>query len=133
MYEVLVPVDQNENRALHQAKYVAGLPDAAEAVEATVMYVVPPGELDRAEEVEFELVDAAVTAAEHLESAGVSVNRVVEDGGVSQEIVRSADDLDCDELVMGGRKRSPVTKAILGSVTESVVLETDIPVTITGG
>jgi nucleotide-binding universal stress UspA family protein len=131
-YRVLIPVDRDQNRALHQAKYVAGLPDAADVVEATVMYVVPPDRLDRADEAAFEDVEAAVEAAEHLESAGVAVTRLVEDGGVSEAIVRTAGDLDSDEVVMGGRKRSGVAQVLLGGTVQDVFLSTDRAVTITG-
>lgn len=132
MYRVLLPVDDDENRARHQAEYVAGLPDAAEAVEATVLYVVPPARLDRAGEVPFETVDSAVAAATELADHGVTVNRVVEDGGVAEAIVRAAGDLDADELVMGGRKRSGITGMLLGSTVQDVFRSTERPVTITG-
>ena len=39
MYQVLVPVDGNEDRALTQADYVASLPEASAAVEAIVLFV----------------------------------------------------------------------------------------------
>lgn len=132
MYRVLVPVDRDTNRALHQAKYVAGLPNATEDVEATVLYVVPPGELTSADRAAFTENEAAVEAADLLEERGVSVERMVEDGGVAQEIVRTADDLDSDELVTGGRKRSGAARVVLGSTVHDVFLSTDRPVTITG-
>lgn len=132
MYRVLVPVDEDAHRALHQAKYAAGLPNAADEVEATVLYVVPPAELTEADEVEFSEIDSAVEAAEHLESKGVTVNRVVGDGGVSEQIIRTANELDSNELVMGGRKRSGVTRVLLGSTVLDVFLSTPRPVTITG-
>lgn len=132
MYRVLIPVDRDENRALHQAKYATSLPNAEEEVEATVLYVVPPAELSRADEVEFSEIDSAVEVAEQLAADGISVNRIVEDGGISEEIVRTADELDSHELVMGGRKRSGVTQVLLGSTVRDVVLSTERPVTITG-
>jgi nucleotide-binding universal stress UspA family protein len=131
MYEVLIPVDGDENRAVHQARYVAGLPNAAADVTATVLYVVPPGELDTADEVAFAEVDAAVAAAELLEEHDVSVERVVEDGSASEEIVRTAAELDSDELVVGGRKRSGVAQVLLGSTTQDVFRSTERPVTVT--
>ncbi|MFB6101368.1 MAG: universal stress protein [Haloplanus sp.] len=132
MYQVLVPVDRDETRALHQAKYVTRLPDAASDVEATVCYVVPPDEFADADEVTFEDVDAAVDAAAHLDAAGVSVTRRVDDGSPSAEIVRLVDELDADEVVMGGRKRSGVARVLLGSTVQDVTLSTRQPVTVTG-
>ena len=132
MYQVLIPVDDDENRALNQARYVANLPDAESAVEATVLAVVPPSSLDTVDDVTFEEFAPAVGAAEQLESQGVEVNRRVGDGGVAAEIVRIADDLDSDEIVMGGRKRSGLAPVLLGSTVRDVFVSTDRPVTITG-
>lgn len=132
MYNVLVPVDRNETRAYHQAKYVTRLPDAAETVAATVLYVVPPDEFSDASDVAFEDVEAAVTAADYLEDAGVTVTRTVDDGGVAEQISRTAGDVDAHEIVVGGRKRSGVSKVLLGSTSLDVLLSADTPVTITG-
>lgn len=132
MYSVLVPVDRNEQRALSQARCVAGFPGAEENVQATVVYVVPPSEFETAGEVSFSDVDAAVRAADHLEEQGISVSRLVEDGSVAQQIIRTANDLDADELVMGGRKRSGVAQVLLGSTVQDVFLSSERPVTITG-
>ncbi|WP_336328974.1 MULTISPECIES: universal stress protein [unclassified Haloarcula] len=120
MYSVLVPVDRNEARASNQASYVSRLPDATATAEATVLYVMPPDEFADAEEVAFGDVDAAVQAADQLEEAGVSVTRMVADGGVAQQIVRTATELDSDEIVVGGRKRSGVSKVLLGSTAQDV-------------
>lgn len=132
MYRTLIPVDENENRALHQAKYVARLSDSAPDVEATVLYVVPPSEMERADTVAFDTVDAAVTAAEHLEAAGITVDGRVDEGDVAAGIIDAADALDSHELVMGGRKRSGAANVLLGSTVHDVFVSTERPVTITG-
>jgi len=132
MYEVLVPVDRSEERAFHQAQYVSRLPNAAAEVEATVLFVVPPGESTRADAVEFSEIDAAVGAANPLEGEGVSVTRTVDAGTPSEQIVRSTTDLDADEIVTGGRKRSGVSRVLLGSTVQDVMLSVERPVTITG-
>jgi nucleotide-binding universal stress UspA family protein len=132
MYRVLIPVDRGSNRAYHQARYVSNLPDAGKAVEATVLYVVPASEFSESHSVEFAEVDAAVRAAEHLEDEGVPVERVVDDGGIAQQITRTASEFGADEVVVGGRKRSGVAKVLLGSVAQDVMLSAEQPVTITG-
>ncbi|MFT4921691.1 MAG: nucleotide-binding universal stress UspA family protein [Haloarculaceae archaeon] len=131
-YQVLIPVDQDETRAFHQARYVSRLPGPPEEIEATILYVVPPDEFTEADEVDFRDITAAVEAAEHLEDAGISVTRVVDDGGVSEEVVRTANEIGVDEIVIGGRKRSGVAKVLLGSTAQDVLLSAEHPVTITG-
>ncbi len=131
-YQVLIPVDQNETRAFHQAKYVTRLPGAPEEIEATVLYVVPPDEFTEADRVDFQEITAAAETAEYLEDEGVSVTRIVDDGGISEEVVRTANEMNTDEMVIGGRKRSAVTKVLLGSTAQDLLLSADQPVTITG-
>jgi nucleotide-binding universal stress UspA family protein len=132
MYRVLVPVDSNTNRARHQAQYVARLPDAGSAVAATVLHVAPPDRFTAGDEVSFSTIDSAATAAEELERAGVEVTRRADGGSVSRAIVDAITDVDADEVVMGGRKRSGVTAVLLGSTVQDVLLSTERPVTVTG-
>lgn len=132
MYHVLVPVDKNTNRSLHQAKYVTQLSGDRTNLEATVLFVVPPAEFATIEEVGFSENDASVQAAEHLEEKGVHVNRAVDNGSVSKKIIRAAKELDVDEIVIGGRKRGGVTRTLLGSTAQDVLLSAERAVTITG-
>jgi nucleotide-binding universal stress UspA family protein len=132
MYSTLLPVDRNADRVAEQAEYVARLAADGADVEATVLYVAPPGTFSRPENVAFDEIDTAVDAAERLEKAGVPVHRAVDSGSVPQKIIQTADELDVDEIVMGGRKRTGVTKVLLGSTVQDVVLSADRAVTVTG-
>lgn len=49
-------------------------------------------------------------------------------GKPSRELVRYLTENDADFLVVGGRKRSPVGKALFGSVTQAVLLDAPVPV-----
>ncbi|WP_247002370.1 universal stress protein [Halosolutus gelatinilyticus] len=137
MYRVLMPVDTSEERALSQARYVTSLPDASESVEVHVLFVFTDegGDLPR----EFEQFKSASRigsvrrATEYLEENDVDTTVREDSGDTAADILDRAEDLDVDAIVLGGRKRSPVGKAVFGSVTQSVVLNTDRPVVVAGG
>lgn len=131
-YEVLVSVDESIDRALEQARYVTALPNAADEVSATVLYVFRHLDYKGAPPFEFDEIDAAVQAADHLEDAGISVNRVAIGGEVSRKILESGDDLGADTIVMGGRKRSSVRKVLLGSTVRDVMHSAERPITLVG-
>ncbi|MFW5938484.1 MAG: universal stress protein, partial [Halanaeroarchaeum sp.] len=49
-------------------------------------------------------------------------------GDPAEEVANYAADNDARYLVIAGRKRSPVGKALFGSVVQSVMLDSDVPV-----
>jgi nucleotide-binding universal stress UspA family protein len=64
-----------------------------------------------------------------LSEAGVrhSVRGAV--GDLADEVVETAERLDADRVVVGGRRRSPTGKAVFGSVAQEVMLSAPCPVT----
>lgn len=71
---------------------------------------------------------AAEIAAETVEEAGVEGTAAGLVGDPADEIIRYADDHDARYVVLGGRKRTPVGKAVFGSVAQDVLLQADRPV-----
>jgi nucleotide-binding universal stress UspA family protein len=67
-------------------------------------------------------------AAVAVREAGVEAESVGLMGDPANEIVGYADERDASYLVIAGRNRSPVGKALFGSVVQSVLLTADCPV-----
>jgi nucleotide-binding universal stress UspA family protein len=57
----------------------------------------------------------------HLATAGVDI---------AETLLGLVDTLDADLLVIGARQRSPVGKALLGSVAQAVILHANVPVLV---
>ncbi|ADE04963.1 universal stress protein [Haloferax volcanii] len=135
MYDrILVPVDGSgpADEALDRAL------DLAAATDATLyaLYVVDEralhatqldaGGLVRAYEAEGErIVSEAVEAAE---ADGTEVVTAVEHGSPHRAILRYAEEVDADLIVMGTHGRRSIERYLLGSVTERVLRLVDVPV-----
>jgi nucleotide-binding universal stress UspA family protein len=65
--------------------------------------------------------DADVTWKLHLRTIS---------GDIGDALVELSDQLRPDLLVIGARRRSPVGKALLGSVAQTVILEANVPVLV---
>lgn len=137
MYRVLMAVDADEDRALSQSAFVTSLPDAAASVEAILLFVFHgegkslPDELKPFKSAS--RIGSVRRARERLEDHDVEYTILDESGDTVSDILAEAERFDVDVIVLGGRKRSPAGKAIFGSVTQSVILEADRPVVVTGG
>ncbi|MFC7157285.1 universal stress protein [Halomarina halobia] len=75
---------------------------------------------------------AAEIAAEAIEETGADAEAVGLVGDPAEEIVSYADRVDADYVVVAGRKRSAVGKALFGSVAQSVILSAETPIVIVG-
>jgi nucleotide-binding universal stress UspA family protein len=137
MYKILLPVHTNVERALSQANFVSNLSEAGLDIEASVLFVFTGRErsADTPEEMKrFDSptrVDAVRRVMEILDEADVEYNIREDSGEIAQDIIDIAEDWDADQIVLGGRKRSPAGKILFGSVTQEVLLNTDRPVTVT--
>jgi nucleotide-binding universal stress UspA family protein len=121
MYDVLIPVDQNEERATAQAEAVVELPAADSEVHATVMHIFQ----DNPSGASVNQVGSVRRASEVLEAADVEHSLAEESGEPAEEIVERADELDVDCISVAGRKRSPTGKALFGSVSQTVIIDSE--------
>lgn len=136
MYQVLMPVDDTVERGIAQARSIANIPYASDEVESLVLYVFTDEDSLDPESDEPARNPTDIEAIKQ-------VTAFLDDHGIEYELRKDRDDpveaiLDYDEendldaIVMGGRKRSPGGKVLFGSVTHSVLMNTDTPITITG-
>lgn len=71
---------------------------------------------------------AESVAGDAIAEANVAANAVGLMGDPADEIVGYAHERDARYIVVAGRKRSPVGKALFGSVVQSVLLNAECPV-----
>ena len=103
MYRVLLAVDQNEARAQGSAEAVVELP-GTENIQVTLVH----------------------SFTDNPEGASASQVEIDETSGAPEEVLpQVAADIDADLIVLAGRKRSPAGKALFGSVTQSLILNSD--------
>lgn len=128
MYHIVIGVDEQSDRARKQAQAVTDLPRAADEVRATVLHVFTENP-DGASATQ---VGSVRRAEEYLENEGVEVRVAEQSGEPATTLLDFAQSEDADCICVGGRSRSPAGKAIFGSVSQSVILQSDRPVLVTG-
>ncbi len=119
---------------------VAAAADLADAFDAAVhaLYVVDEGEIEGTpDDVRADLADALVAAGDEAlafvrdETAAAGIDRVttaVREGDPATEICGYARDVDADVVATGTRGRHGEHSFLLGSVAETVVRNSSIPV-----
>ena len=144
MYRILVPIDTEENRVRGQVAAIRDLPQAADEVRVDLLYVYeevdsPPDEAGRAyidrineniEDIQG-LPETADLARMELHDAGIETEVHEVTGDPADAILEVATEYDVDAIVIGTRRRSPVGKALFGSVAQDVILKSDRPVLVT--
>ena len=75
---------------------------------------------------DIDALDAQLTAA----GLDHEIHRSLESTSAAEAILQAARDTAADLIVIGVRRRSPVGKLFLGSVTQSIILHADVPVLV---
>lgn len=89
-----------------------------------------PGGMRGMHETEQAELDAALRRAADRVPDDMSVTTRLLDGDPARELLRAARDGDHDVLVMGSRGRGRMTAALLGSVSNRVMHDAEIPVIV---
>lgn len=135
---ILLPVDGSD-QAREACEFVADrFPDD----DVTLLHVINPVEAgysvqasiptyseewyERQQERSEEILDEMASIAGEART----VERVTEVGKPTNTIVRYAEEHDVDQIVMGSHGRSGVTRILLGSVAETVIRRSPVPVTV---
>lgn len=137
MYRILLPVDTDVERSLAQARFVEELPGSDEACGVIILH-----SWTGRTEVEHDETRVTQTASdvesvrevmEFFDANGVAYELIDGAGDPAELILDVVDNEEPDQIVMGGRKRTPLGKVIFGSVTQAVILDVDVPVTVATG
>jgi len=93
---------------------------------------VPDGAVLATAEVASRIADAArvslESAAEQRRGRGVPIDTQLREGAPAEEILRVADDVGADLVVIGTHGRRGLARALLGSVAEHVIRTSHRPV-----
>jgi len=133
---ILVPFDGSEfsKKALGRACKLSKIDNA----EITVLYVIPHYEemieFLKTESIKKGLLEEAqkiIDVAREIASGyGIAIKTDVRDGHAGEKIIESAKMLKNDLIVMGAHGWRGVSKAIMGSTTERVIMNASCPVLV---
>ncbi|MHB1663882.1 MAG: universal stress protein [bacterium] len=135
--KILCPVDFSETSINASNKAI----ELAEQLKSTIIFihVIDINLMQNAGDLSFGSIDMYETLAEEekgllnkLEQLAISKGVVVKTTlthGVPHEIIReTAKNENCELIVMGTHGRTGLSRVLLGSVAESIVRQTDLPV-----
>ncbi len=124
MTQIVLAVDDDEARARSSAEAIAGLGWDADSLSVSVLHVFD----DNPEGATVSQIGAARTARDVLEAEGIGVELAELSGSPAEQILRFVEREGMDAIALAGRDRTPAGKAVFGSVSQSVMLKSDVPV-----
>ncbi|WP_049927868.1 universal stress protein [Halopiger goleimassiliensis] len=124
MYRILVGLDTSTDRARAQASTITSLPAASDEITAILAHVFQ----ENPEGKPVQQLETVRRVAASLEDHGVDYEYYETSGDPAPELIRAADETGADMICLSGRRRTPTGKVIFGSVTQSVILSSELPV-----
>ncbi len=134
---ILVPLDGSEN-AEHIGGWIAGLAYAMNA-QVTLLAVVDPTKkvFPGSSKADNQRIQAALLeqAKSYLESeairmdaAGIATNISVKEGNAAEQIIEASQTGTYDMIAMATHRGSSISRGLLGSVTDRVIRNSNLPV-----
>lgn len=148
MYRILLPIKETESRARAQVETVLDCPMAADDIAIDIIHVHDEATTDAewaaggmfsetyteemAEQIpETDRIPSSVDAAvDILDSTDIKCTVHERSGSPAEEILKIANELDSDAVILGVGGQSAVGKVLFGSVAQAVILSSDRPVTV---
>jgi nucleotide-binding universal stress UspA family protein len=137
--KILLPVDGSEGSA-RAARHVAGIAAMVKDLEVHLINVQPLGDdwmvrrtikPEELAKMEKEWGESAIAPARKiLKAAGVACVEHIEQGEIAPTVARLAQELACDQIVMGTHGRSALGDLVLGSVAVKVLHLAKVPITL---
>ena len=125
MSTIVAGIDTDVDRARALADGIVSIP-GADDLEVILVHSFD----ENPEGASVDQVASVRRARETLEDHGISVTLDESSGDTAGSLIDRADEHDAAMIAVAGRKRSPTGKAVFGSVTQDVILETDRPVLV---
>jgi nucleotide-binding universal stress UspA family protein len=131
-----VVVAHQSGRASEPVLAAAVSEAALRRVPLHVVHVVTSKDLDTEEALRSGIGDLVTAAARSAGAPDLAWEVHVAAGGstgvddTAEAVLGTVDRLSADLLVIGARRRSPVGKAFLGSVTQEILLDSPVPVLV---
>lgn len=130
---VLHVMEREQFEELRDSSEVSGSVVVAGVDEASGIAYMDSGQSTDEYNIEDAIEDAENVARECAsrtigDDHGADISYEARVGDPATEITKVGDDVDARFIVVGGRKRSPTGKAIFGSVSQSVILDSSRPV-----
>jgi len=139
MYHMLIGVDSEMTEPSRVTEAVASIPEAERNIEVTLLNVFKQFEVTGAESGTVDsdqmydddsFPETVDVIRDGLDAEGIKTTAIRRHGDVAEEILARGAYEDVNLIIIGGRKRSPVGKALFGSVTQAVLLGADRPVMV---
>lgn len=141
MQKALLPTDGSAS-AFQAALYLADLIEKHGPVEVHVVNVQPKPLEWQTHGMEKEAINDHLAVEAHLamkavlhvlNEAGIASQTHVKHGDTAETLVALAEELGCDQIVMGTRGLGAISGMVLGSVTRKVLHLANVPVTCVKG